>query len=36
MMLMTKELENIQLPFGMRIERESYVTGGKVGDYIYE
>lgn len=28
------ELESVQLPFGLSIERELYVTGGKVEDYI--
>lgn len=28
------ELESVQLPFGLKIERELYVTGGKVKDYI--
>ena len=32
--VMLSELENIQLPFGLKIERELYVTGGKVSDYI--
>ena len=30
------ELESVRLPFGLRIEREIYVTGGKVGDYLSE
>ena len=34
--VMLSKLESIQLPFGLKIEREMYVTGGKVGDYIYE
>lgn len=34
MLLMTKELEDVTLPFGLKIEREQYVTGGKVKDYI--
>lgn len=32
--VMLSELESIQLPFGLSIEREMYVTGGKVGDYV--
>lgn len=28
--VMLSELENIELPFGLKIEREMYVTGGKV------
>ena len=32
--VMLSELESIQLPFGLGIEREMYVTGGKVSDYI--
>lgn len=28
------ELEDITLPFGLKIEREIYGTGGKVRDYI--
>ena len=28
--VLLSELENIQLPFGMRIEQELYVTGGKL------
>ena len=32
--VMLSELESIQLPFGLKIERELYVTGGKVSDYI--
>lgn len=28
------ELERVRLPYGLRIEREIYVTGGKVSDYI--
>lgn len=28
------ELESVRLPYGLRLEREIYVTGGKVGDYI--
>lgn len=33
--VMLSELESIQLPFGLTIERELYVTGGLVKDYIY-
>ena len=29
------ELESVRLPFGLTIERELYITGGKVKDYIY-
>ena len=32
--VMLSELENVTLPFGLKIERERYVTGGKVKDYI--
>lgn len=32
--VMLSELENVKLPFGLKIERELYVTGGKVKDYI--
>lgn len=32
--VMLSELESIQLPFGLGIEREMYGTGGKVSDYI--
>ena len=32
--VMLSELESIKLPFGLSIEREMYVTGGKVEDYI--
>jgi hypothetical protein len=28
------ELENVKNIFGIGIEREMYVTGGKVGDYL--
>ena len=28
------ELERVRLPFGLRIEREMYVTGGKVKEYL--
>ena len=33
MLLMTKELEDAKLSFGLKIEREQYATGGKVKDY---
>ena len=33
---MLSELEDVTLPFGLKIEREQYVTGGKVKDYISE
>ena len=33
--VMLSELENVKLPFGLSIERELYVTGGTVKDYIY-
>lgn len=29
------ELESVRLPLGLKIERELYVTGGVVKDYIY-
>ena len=32
--VMLSELESVQLPFGLSIERELYVTGGVVSDYI--
>lgn len=32
--VMLSELESVQLPFGLRIEREIYGTGGKVKDYL--
>ena len=32
--VMLSELESITLPFGLSIERELYVTGGCVKDYI--
>lgn len=32
--VLLSELENAVLPFGLGIEREMYVTGGKVGDYL--
>ena len=31
---MLSELESVKLPFGLSIERELYVTGGVVNDYI--
>lgn len=31
---MLSELESVRLPFGLSIERELYVTGGVVNDYI--
>lgn len=31
---MLSELESVRLPFGLSIERELYVTGGCVNDYI--
>lgn len=34
--VMLSELESVNLPFGLKIEREMYVTGGTVGDYIEE
>ena len=33
--VMLSELESVQLPFGLSIERELYVTGKTVKDYIY-
>lgn len=33
--VLLSELESIQLPFGLKIERELYVTGGTVKDYLY-
>lgn len=33
---MLSKLEDVVLPFGFKIEREQYVTGGKVKDYISE
>lgn len=33
--VMLYELESVKLPFGLSIERELYVTGGTVKDYIY-
>lgn len=32
--VMLSELEDIALPFGLKIERETYTTGGKVKDYL--
>ena len=32
--VMLSELESVQLPFGLKIERELYITGGVVQDYI--
>lgn len=32
--VMLSELESVQLPFGLGIERELYVTDGKVKDYL--
>lgn len=32
--VMLSELESVQLPFGLKIERELYVTDGKVKDYL--
>lgn len=32
--VLLSELEGITLPFGLKIEREIYGTGGKVKDYI--
>ena len=32
--VMLSELQSIKLPFGLGIEREMYVTGGKVKDYL--
>ena len=32
--VMLSELESVQLPFGLKIERELYVTGGKVKDFV--
>lgn len=32
--VMLSELESVTLPFGLGIERELYVTGGTVKDYI--
>ena len=33
--VMLSELESVRLPFGLTIERELYVTGKTVKDYIY-
>ena len=33
--VMLSELESVQLPFGLHIEREMYGTGGLVKDYVY-
>lgn len=32
--VMLSELESINLPFGLKIEREQYATGGQVKDYV--
>lgn len=32
--VMLSELESVRLPFDLGIERELYVTGGKVKDYL--
>lgn len=32
--VLLSDLESITLPFGLKIERELYVTGGTVEDYI--
>ena len=32
--VMLSELESVRLPFDLDIERELYVTGGKVKDYL--
>ena len=32
--VMLSELEAVRLPFGLTIEREMYVTGGVVKDYL--
>lgn len=32
--VLLSELESVKLPFGLSIERELYVTGGCVKDYI--
>lgn len=32
--VMLSDLEGVNLPFGLKIEREMYVTGGKVSDYL--
>lgn len=33
--VMLSELESVRLPFGLKIERELYTSGGAVKDYIY-
>lgn len=33
---MLSELENVTLSFGLKIEREQHITGGKVKGYISE
>lgn len=33
--VLLSELESVRGPFGLGIERDLDVTGGKVGDYIY-
>lgn len=32
--VLLSELEQVKLPFGLKIERELYVTDCKVGDYV--
>ena len=32
--VMLSELDSVKLPFGLKIERELYATGGLVKDYI--
>lgn len=32
--VMLSELASVTLPFGLKIEREMYVTGGKIKDFI--
>ena len=32
--VMLSDLEGVNLPFGLKIEREMYVTGGKVSNYL--
>ena len=32
--VLLSELQSVRLPFGLSIEREMYVTGGTVKDYI--
>ena len=32
--VLLSELESVSLPFGLKIERELYATGGDVKDYI--